>query len=342
MAVPSANSNAKMASQGRMCGFPSTWNCSNSSYQRLGEEAGSVVVIDVHTGEVLSLVSAPSFDPNLFNLGLKVEQWRTLTQHPRTPLVHRAISGQYAPGSTFKMIVALAALEAGVISPDHRVFCAGKLEFGRPLLPLLEKVWAWRAVAGQCDRTVLRYPLLRYRASRWYRPDQQDGDALRPRGSAPASASRVKKRVWCRAAPGSAKHLDQPWHQGETLVTGIGQGYLLATPLQLAVMVAQIANGGFRVKPTLIASKLQAGVRQVDAGSVQEASSEDSGARESLGRESLGLSAASLTLIHRAMDMVSNSPFGARHTGRAFASRRWRSPARRGQSRSAASPKRNV
>ena len=289
-------------------------------HQRIGDEAGSVVVIDVHTGEVLSLVSAPSFDPNLFNLGLKVEQWRTLSQHPRTPLVHRAISGQYAPGSTFKMIVALAALEAGVISADHRVFCSGKIKFGDRFFHCWKKhghgeLSLANAIQQSCD--IHFYDVARRAGiDRISKMATRFGLGVRTGiGLEGEEEGLVPSRAWKR------KRRDQPWHQGETLVTGIGQGYLLTTPLQLAVMAAQIANGGFRVKPTLIASKLQAGVRQVGAGSVQGASGQDSGdgeslGRESLGRESLGLSPASLALIQRAMDMVSNSPRGTAYRSR--------------------------
>ena len=274
-------------------------------YQRLGDDAGSVVVIDIHTGEVLSLVSAPSFDPNIFNLGVNPEQWRTLIQHPRSPLVHRAISGLYPPGSTFKMIVALAALEAGVISPDHRVFCSGEFEFGDRIFHCWKKgghgqLSLVNAIEQSCD-------IHFYDVARRVGIDRIGKMATRfgfgiPTGIGLEGEKEglVPSRAWKR------KRHDQPWHQGETLVTGIGQGYLLTTPLQLAVMAAQIANGGFRVKPTLIASKLQEGVRQADAGSVEEASD----------RESLGLSAASLKLMHRAMDMVSNSPYGTAYRSR--------------------------
>ncbi|SVA98962.1 uncharacterized protein METZ01_LOCUS151816, partial [marine metagenome] len=98
--------------------------------KRLGERPASAVVMDVHTGEVLALVSTPSFDPNIFNKGLSQAEWKQLISNPHSPLTNKAIAGQYAPGSVFKMVVALAALEKGVISKNFRVFCNGEIELG--------------------------------------------------------------------------------------------------------------------------------------------------------------------------------------------------------------------
>ena len=270
------------------------------THERLGNEAGSVVVMDVHTGDVLALVSAPSFDPNAFNLGLSVEQWRALARHPRAPLVHRAISGQYAPGSTFKMIVALAGLEAGVISTDHRVFCSGRIEFGDRFFHCWKKgghgkLSLVNAIEQSCDVHF-------YDVARRVGIDRISQMAKRLGLGVPTDIGVEGEKDGLVPSPEwKRERLGQPWHQGETLVTGIGQGYLLVTPLQLAVMTAQIANGGFRVKPTLIAHEPQASVQQATAPPP---------------REALGLSAGPLSLIHRAMDLVSNSPRGTAYRSR--------------------------
>ena len=264
------------------------------AYERLGDEAGSVVVMGVHSGDLLALVSTPSFDPNAFNLGLDSRQWRALMRHPRTPLVHRAIGGQYAPGSTFKMIVALAGLEAGTVSADHRVFCSGKMEFGDRFFHCWKKgghgvLSLPHAIEQSCD-------IHFYDVARRVGVDRIGKMARRFGFGAPTGIDiegeedgLVPSREWMRRRHG------RPWHQGETLLSGIGQGYLLATPLQLAVMTAQIANGGFRVRPTLIAREPPA---------------------ERPAPESLGLSAASLSFVQRAMDMVSNSPRGTAYRAR--------------------------
>lgn len=264
------------------------------AYERLGDEAGSVVVMDVYSGELLALASTPSFDPNAFNLGLDSRQWRALTRHPRTPLVHRAINGQYAPGSTFKMIVALAGLEAGAFPADHQVFCSGRMEFGDRFFHCWKKeghgaLSLPHAIERSCD-------IHFYDVARRVGIDRIGEMARRFGFGAPTGIDiegeedgLVPSREWIRRRHG------RPWRQGETLLSGIGQGYLLATPLQLAVMTAQIANGGFRVRPTLIAEEPPA---------------------ERPARESLGLSATSLSLVQRAMDMVSNSPRGTAYRAR--------------------------
>lgn len=100
------------------------------AFELFGEESGAAVLLDVHTGEILAFVSAPSFDPNMMTQGLSTEDWNALLHNERNPLTDKAISGQYSPGSTFKMIVALAALEAGVIKPETRTYCAGKMFLG--------------------------------------------------------------------------------------------------------------------------------------------------------------------------------------------------------------------
>ncbi|MDD3445150.1 MAG: penicillin-binding protein 2, partial [Zavarzinia sp.] len=100
------------------------------AYQRLGEESGAAVVMDVHTGEVLALASSPGFDPTPFNLGLSKTEWKALSTNERNPLTNKPISGQYPPGSTFKMVVGLAALDAGVIQPGYTVFCPGSMKLG--------------------------------------------------------------------------------------------------------------------------------------------------------------------------------------------------------------------
>ncbi|WP_081581687.1 penicillin-binding protein 2 [Pararhodospirillum photometricum] len=217
---------------------------------RLGEESASVVVMDVHTGEVLALASTPAYDPNAFTRGLSSQEWQELVKNPRSPLTNKAIAGQYSPGSTFKMVVALAGLEAGVIKPQQTVFCPGHMQLGS------HRFHCWKrgghgsvnlvdALAQSCD--VYFYEVARRcgidriadMAKRFGIGEMQNlglpGERL---GLMPS-------RAWKTATMG------EPWHQGETLNAGIGQGYVLTTPLQLAVMTARLANGGLRVNPIL-------------------------------------------------------------------------------------------
>jgi len=218
--------------------------------RRLADESASVVVIDVHSGEILAMVSTPSFDPNAFNRGLSVEEWRALTSNPKSPLSNKAIAGQYAPGSTFKMVVALAALEKGVVSPGQKIFCKGSVDLGNATFHCWKKHGhGWmdlkQAIAQSCD--VYFYEIAKRTGidtisamARRFGLGQRLGiDLPGEKGGL------MPTRDWKNATIGV------PWQVGETLISGIGQGFVLTTPLQLAVMTARLANGGFAVTPYL-------------------------------------------------------------------------------------------
>jgi penicillin-binding protein 2 len=214
------------------------------------EPSASAVVLDVRTGEALALASVPTFHPGAFANGLSQETWRAWVNNPKAPLVNKAIAGQYPPGSTFKMIVALAALEAGVAGPEHEVLCPGFMQLGQ------HRFHCWRqwghgkltlvdAIAQSCD--VYFYDLARKvglegiaeMARRFGLGQRLDIDLP---GERPGL---VPDRAWKLATRGV------PWQKGETLVVGIGQGFMQVTPLQLAVMTARIANGGQAIRPWL-------------------------------------------------------------------------------------------
>jgi penicillin-binding protein 2 len=219
--------------------------------QRLSAElSASAVVLDVRTGETLALASVPTFEPGAFANGLSQETWRAWAGNPKAPLVNKAISGQYPPGSTFKMMVALAALEAGVAGPDHEVLCPGFMHLGR------HRFHCWRpyghgklrlvdAIAQSCD--VYFYDLARKvgieaiaeMARRFGLGQRLEIDLP---GERPGL---VPDKAWKLATRGV------PWQKGETLVVGIGQGFMQATPLQLAVMSARLANGVHAIRPWL-------------------------------------------------------------------------------------------
>ena len=221
-------------------------------HERLSAEPSAcAVVLDVRTGEVLALASVPTFDPRAFINGLGHETWREWTSNPKAPLVNKAIAGQYPPGSTFKLLVALAALEAGVVGPDHEVVCPGFMQLGR------SRFHCWRpyghgrlklvdAIAQSCD--VYFYDLARKlgvdaiadMARRFGLGQRLDIDLP---GERPGL---VPDRAWKLATRGV------PWQKGETLVVGIGQGFMQATPLQLAVMTARLANGSQAIRPWLV------------------------------------------------------------------------------------------
>ncbi len=268
--------------------------------KRLGEESGSVVVMDVHSGDVLAMVSTPGFDPNAFNKGLSNEQWNDLISNDKAPLTNKSIAGSYAPGSTFKMIVALAALEKGVISAESEIFCSGKTELGNATFHCWKKgghgvVDLNKGISQSCD--VYFYEVARRTgieriaemARRFGLGADLGLDLPGERGGL------IPSDKWKRETIGA------PWQKGETLLAGIGQGYVLTTPLQLAVMTARLANGGVSVSPHLTRNIVSA------AGVV---------ARQAQAPRDLGVVPGHLMLIRKAMETVVNVPSGTAYKAR--------------------------
>ena len=222
-----------------------------NAWQALGERRGAVVVMNPQNGEVLALVSSPSFDANIFSGKISVEEWKRLAEDPRHPLENRAVSGQYPPGSTYKPIVAAAALETGIISPETIFHCDGVFQFGQRIFHDWKKeghgdISLHRAIVESCD--VYFYNLGK----------MLDVDAIAqyargfglgvPTGiDIPNEKSGlVPTKSWKRS------RLSAPWYPGETIPLAIGQGYNLITPLQLANAYAALANGGTLYRPRIV------------------------------------------------------------------------------------------
>ena len=225
---------------------------------RFGQESGSAVVLDIHSGEILALASLPSYDPNVLTGGISSRQWRELISHPRYPLSNKSIAGQYSPGSTFKVIVALAALESGVVGPGQSFYCPGFLKLGRRRFRCWRRyghghVAMVKGLTQSCD--VYFYEVAkRVGIDRIAAMAQRFGFGAKLDIELPGEKpGLVPTRDWKLAAIG------EPWQGGETLIVGIGQGYLLSTPLQLAVMVARIANGGIAVQPRIVGEVIRSG-----------------------------------------------------------------------------------
>ena len=269
--------------------------------ERLKGKSASAVVIDVHAGEVLAMASAPAYDPNAFNRGLSEREWKSLVNDPRAPLTNKPISGHYAPGSTFKMVVLLAALEKAVISSDNRIFCTGYMELGNSRFHCWKKtghglVDAKNAITQSCDvyfyevarRTGIEHIAAMARRLGFGMPLGIDLPGER--------GGLVPTPKWKRGT------LEASWQKGETVITGIGQGYLLATPLQLAVMTARLVNGGFALTPRL--------TREV----VSKGGTADVVQPSPFG--SLNIPSHHLELVRQAMSNVINSPFGTARKSR--------------------------
>ncbi len=220
--------------------------------QRLSaERSASAVVMDVHTGEIYALASYPAFDPNYFTGGISHERYEELSGDITFPLTNKAVAGQYPPGSTFKMVTALAALEAGVITEGTVASCPGHYDFGNG------RFHCWKAgghggmnvvsaLSESCDvffyklSTELGIKRIAAMARKLGMGDKFDMELKEERGGL------VPDEAWKK------KKYGEGWHPGETVIASIGQGYMLATPLQLAVMTARIANGAKAVKPWMV------------------------------------------------------------------------------------------
>ncbi len=220
------------------------------AYDLFGEESGAAVLMDVNSGEILTFISMPSYDSNDFVQGVSQELYDTLLYNEKQPLINKAIAGRYSPGSTFKMIVALAALESGTITKDTKVSCYGKMNFGNHLFHCWKKgghgaLNVVEALQHSCD-------IFFYEVAQKVGIERIAAMARRFGLGSPTAlnfddekAGIIPDKAWKLA------NLKSPWQGGETLIAGIGQGYILTTPLQLAVMTARIANGGIMVEPSL-------------------------------------------------------------------------------------------
>jgi penicillin-binding protein 2 len=222
-----------------------------AAWQALEGKAGSAVVLDTRDGSVLAMVSSPSFDPNLFNNGISNDQWNELQNNPFAPLSNKAISGQYPPGSTYKLIVAAAALEEGVITPDTKVLCKGSFTLGNRTYRCWNKhghgyVDLHRAIVESCD--VYFYTVGKMlgvdkiaQYAKLFGLGEVAGIDLpgEKSGLVPTKEWKLKRRK-------------SAWQPGETISISIGQGFNLITPLQLANAFCAFANGGILWRPYLV------------------------------------------------------------------------------------------
>ncbi len=220
---------------------------------RVRDESAAVVVMDVHTGEILALTSTPAFDPNDFNLGISQKKYDALLNDARKPLINKTVQGEYPPGSTFKMIVALAALEAGVIDEHEKIFCNSTYEIGNSIKHCWKReghghVSMVEAIAGSCD--VYFYEISgRVGIDRIHAMAEHFGFGRKFGIDIPGEKSGLNpSKGWKLSNRGTR------WQGGDTANVGIGQGDVLATPLQLCVMTARLVNGGRAVTPSILLS----------------------------------------------------------------------------------------
>ena len=230
-------------------------------FEVLEDKAASVCVMDIYNGDIVAMASSPSYDPNSFVHGIDKKYWNELISNEKKPLNNKAIAGLYPPGSTIKIIVALSALENDIWNPKKYVNCTGLTElYG-------EKYHCWKkkghgpmnmrsAIQRSCD-------VYFYEVARQLGVDRLSETAKKfglgkkvLEGFIEERAGVVPSTLWKR------KFIGKNWYLGETLHSGIGQGYFQSTPLQLCLMTAQIANGGFEIKPRVLVNENKNNLRE--------------------------------------------------------------------------------
>ena len=216
----------------------------------LGEESGAIVAVDVNSGELLALASKPSFNPADFIKGIDSQTWANLINDKSSPLLNRATQGLYAPGSVFKMVPSVAALNEGVINPNDYVYCPGYYKSGNTIFRCWKRGGHGRvnmrsAIVHSCDVYFYKIAdmmgiakLHKYMTAFGF--GSTTGLGIEERGGIAPSREWKKERY------------NKPWYKGETIVSAIGQGYVSVTPLQVAMMTAAVANGGKLLKPTIV------------------------------------------------------------------------------------------
>lgn len=217
----------------------------------LGDHAGAVVAMDPNTGEILALASHPTYDPNLFPRGIAPKDWIRLMNDPAHPLYNRAIQSVYPPGSTFKIIVALAGLSYGVITPDEKIVCHGSLKSGRHSFRCWKRdghgaISLHQAIVESCD--VYFYTL----------GDRIGWDRVAAfankmgYGSLTGIPLPDEKPGLIPTTEWKKKRTGEAWYGGDTFINSIGQGFVLVSPLQACQLMSVVANGGFFYRPTLL------------------------------------------------------------------------------------------
>ena len=220
----------------------------------LKDKSGSICVMDIYTGDIIAMVSNPTFDANKFVHGIASKDWQNLLNNDKKPLINKSIAGLYPPGSTIKPLVALSALENDVVSPNTTVECKGKIELYN------HKYHCWRekghgflrlreAIKQSCD-------IYFYEVARRLGVDRLAITAKKfGLGTKVFDILDEELTGLVPSTKWKLKNIGKGWVLGETLLAGIGQGYFQATPMQLCLMTAQLANGGCEIKPRIVDDK---------------------------------------------------------------------------------------
>ena len=233
----------------------------------LKEKSGSICIMDIYTGDLVAMVSSPTFDANKFVHGIASKDWQDLINNEKKPLINKSIAGLYPPGSTIKPLVALSALENDVISPNTLRECRGSIElYGHKYHCWKEKghgvVNLREAIKQSCD-------IYFYEVARRLGVDRLAITANKfGLGSKVLNILNEERSGLVPSTQWKIKNIGKGWVLGETLLAGIGQGYFQATPLQLCLMSAQLANGGYKIEPKIIHNEQASQLNQDVSGEI--------------------------------------------------------------------------
>jgi len=293
-------------------------------------KSGSISVMDIYTGDIIAMGSSPTFNPNQFVHGIGSEEWNKINKDPMKPLINKSVSSLYSPGSTLKPLVALSALENNVIEPGFTHKCEGKMELYD------HKYHCWKkkghgfmslrnAIKQSCD-------IYFYEVARILGVDRLSITAKKY-----GLGEKVLRGYFLEEKSGvipstkwKLKNLGKGWVLGETLLTGIGQGYIQCTPLELCLMAAQMANGGFKIRPRIIddgtvvyediISSIDNQLKTFESGSNEEAITADMDLNlfkdESVYLKPLFRNPENVKFVNEAMYAVSNEFMGTAYASR--------------------------
>jgi len=293
-------------------------------------KSGSINVMDIYTGDIIAMASSPSFDPNQFVHGIDNKEWNKINKNPMKPLINKSISGLYSPGSTIKPLVALSALENHVITPQFTHKCEGEMELYDHKYHCWKKkghgnVRLRNAIKQSCD-------IYFYEVARRLGVDRLSITAKKyGLGEKVLSGYFVEEKSGIiPSTKWKLKNIGKGWVLGETLLTGIGQGYIQCTPLELCLTTAQMANGGFKIQPRIIddgtviyediKSSIDHQLKQFEPGSKEEVITVDEGLdlmkTESANLKPLFRNSENVKFVNEAMYAVSNEFMGTAYASR--------------------------
>ena len=292
--------------------------------EALKNVSGAVCVMDIYNGDIISMVSSPNFDPNSFVHGVDKDEWKKLTENRDKPMLNKAVSGLYPPGSTIKTLTALSALENDIVSPRLFVECKGYTDLHG------ERFHCWKkkghGVLGMRSAIKKSCDVYFYEVARRLGIDRLAATAKKfGLGQKVLTNFKEEKAGTVPDTKWKLNQIGKNWYIGETLHSGIGQGYFLSTPIQLCLMTAQLANGGFKIKPRIVVNdkkKVNSLQEYVDYKKENPNSTAVDLARFNFNLQPLFRNQENINFVKDAMFAASNEPggtsYGSRYDNKKF------------------------